>query len=94
MATSNDRKEPGVKMHGIRIDTCVSWYVSHRSTGVHLHSVMNRTVQSAWGCCGAAVSCSDRLIAQWSHGEPGWAAGTAPSEAKRPQGQKGCWVSI
>lgn len=61
---------------------------------MHLHGAMNRTVQSVCGCCGAAVSCSDRLVAQWSHGEPGWAAGTAPSEANRPRGQKGRWDSI
>lgn len=63
--------------------------MSHRSTGVHLHSVMNWAVTSVWECCGAILSHSVRLIAQWRCGVWMGAAGMAPSEANRPQGQKG-----
>lgn len=68
------------------MDTCVSWSVSHRFTGMHLHSVMNWTVTSVWECCSATLSHCDRLIAQWRCG----AAGMAPSEAKQALGA-GLW---
>ena len=48
----------------IQTDTCVSWSVSHRCTGVHLQSVMNGAVASVW----ERGSHSEWLFAPWRWG--------------------------